>query len=216
VFLFTRTCLSQAIIHRHGEQGKMATIRHHPDAKRMIDAYIANSAPFAQPICRKLRTTILRAQPEIVEDWKWGPNYCCNGMVCGFGAFKQHVTLTFFRGDAMKDTKKLFVAGESNKHNRNIKFSDVNEFDEKTLTAYINEAVRINVKGIAIKERTIVLPADFKGALRKKKLLETYDTMSYTNRKEFAQWILGAKKEETRQSRIERAVKLIARGESLS
>lgn len=193
----------------------MATIKHHPDAKGMIDAYITNSAPFAQPICRKLRTTILRAQPGIVEDWKWGPNYYNNGMVCGFGAFKHHVTLTFFRGDAMKDSKKLFVAGEFNKHNRNIKFSDASEIDEQTLMAYINEAVSINVKGIAIKERTVALPSDFKGALRKRKLLERFEALSYTNRKEFAQWILSAKKEETRQSRIKRAVQLIARGESL-
>lgn len=139
----------------------MATSRHHPDAKRMIDAYIAKSAPFAQPICRKLRTIILQAEPQMIEDWKWGPNYYYKGMVCGFGAFKQHVTLIFFRGDAMKDGKNLFVTGESNKHNRNVKFSDVSEIDEKALARYIDEAVRINVKGIAIKERAIALPTDF-------------------------------------------------------
>lgn len=64
-----------------------------PDASKKIDAYIAKAQAFAQPIGRKLRELIQKAHADIVEDWKWGaPNFHKDGMVCGLGAFKQHVT----------------------------------------------------------------------------------------------------------------------------
>ena len=40
----------------------------HPNAKKEIDRYIDSTAAFAQPICRKLRALIHKADPEIVED----------------------------------------------------------------------------------------------------------------------------------------------------
>lgn len=88
---------------------------------------------------------ILKADPDIIEDWKWGPNYQKNGMVCGFGAFKQHVILTFFQGAILKDPKKILNHGTTNQHNRNIKFKSINDIDEDTLIKYIREAVNNNV-----------------------------------------------------------------------
>jgi Bacteriocin-protection, YdeI or OmpD-Associated/Domain of unknown function (DUF1905) len=53
-------------------------------------------------------------------------------------------------------------------------------------------------------ERTVELPADFAKTMTKAQR-EAYDAMSYTHRKEYVQWIDGAKKPETRLRRIERA-----------
>ncbi len=195
----------------------MAQPRHVPNASALIDDYVQKSRPFAQPICRKIREIILKSDPGIVEDWKWGPNYYKNGMICGFGAFQKHVHLAFFRGNAMKDSKNLFVHGEKNRHNRGIKFTDLSHVDGKILTAYVKEAVAINEKGTKLKEKKIPLPLDFRKALGKSKnAKEFFESSSYTNRKEYVTWIAGAKKEETRKRRLNLAVQKLAKKQKFS
>jgi uncharacterized protein YdeI (YjbR/CyaY-like superfamily) len=60
-------------------------------------------------------------------------------------------------------------------------------------------------------ERTVDLPADFSKALNKAQRA-AYDAMSYTHRKEYVQWIEGAKKPETRLRRIEQARAKLSQG----
>jgi hypothetical protein len=80
----------------------------HSKVKQEVDTYIAFVAPFAQPICRKIRATIHKADPDIVEDVKWGAsNFNQEGMICSFAAFKAHVSLGFFKGALLQDPKKL-------------------------------------------------------------------------------------------------------------
>ena len=42
-----------------------------PTLDPRIDDYIANSAPFAQPILTHLRQVVHEACPEVEETWKW-------------------------------------------------------------------------------------------------------------------------------------------------
>jgi hypothetical protein len=188
-----------------------------PSASKLIDDYIAKAQPFAQEICTKLRRIIFKAEPHIIEDWKWGPNYSKNGMVCGYGVAKAHVTFTFFQGALMKDAKKIFNYGDANRHNRSVKFTNVKEMNEKVLTAYIQEAVKLNGKGLKAPDRVIEVPADLKKALAKnKKALATFENFAFTHRKEYVQWVTGAKKQETRDRRIAKAVEMITAGKKYS
>lgn len=61
-------------------------------------------------------------------------------------------------------------------------------------------------------ERIVEMPADFQAALEKsKKAKDFYDTLSFTNRKEYAVWISSAKKSETREKRLAESItKLLA------
>ncbi len=186
--------------------------RINPDAKKLIDEYIEELPDFSKEICIRLRELIHTADPDIVEDWKWGPNFNKHGMVCGFTAFKEHVTFTFFEGASMKDTKKLFTEGQANAHNRGIKYRGVTEIDEKTLIKYIQDAVAINTQGVKSIERTIFIPDDFKSALKVAHALDKFEQSSYTNRKEFVEWIESAKRSETRELRIQKAVDKISHG----
>jgi hypothetical protein len=62
-----------------------------------VDAYIAKAQPFAQPILRKLRTLVHKADPEIEETVKWGmPSFTHAGIVCGMAAF----SVRFLEGQA--------------------------------------------------------------------------------------------------------------------
>ena len=59
----------------------MAKVKHNPNASVLIEEGISKLEPFAQVICKKLRDIILSADSEIIEDWKWGPNYYLIGMI---------------------------------------------------------------------------------------------------------------------------------------
>jgi hypothetical protein len=60
--------------------------------------------------------------------------------------------------------------------------------------------------------RTVEIPPAFKGLLKKEGLLAGFEKLSYTHRKEYVRWITEAKKEETRQSRIAKAVAMLQKG----
>jgi len=66
-------------------------------------------------------------------------------------------------------------------------------------------------------ERIVVVPDDFKKALAKnKKTVEIFDAFAFTHRKEYVQWIESAKKPETRQNRIVKAVEMISANKKFS
>ncbi|MCW3104718.1 MAG: hypothetical protein JWO09_3158 [Bacteroidetes bacterium] len=191
---------------------KKTKVKHNPDAKALIDEGISQAEPKAQAICKKLRAIIFKAEPDIIEDWKWGPNYYKDGMVCGFWYFKTHVSFVFFQGALLKDKKKVLLKNEGNLHNRHIKFTDLKQIDEKLLIEYITEAVINNEKGLKIteaKDKTVVIPDDFKKLLSKNKLLKNFEEMSYSKRKDYVGWINGAKQAETRERRITQALEKI-------
>jgi uncharacterized protein YdeI (YjbR/CyaY-like superfamily) len=180
------------------------------EASELIDEYISNAAAFAQPICNKLRRIILKSDPRISEDWKWGPNYQKDGMICGYGAFKKHVSLVFFKGSLLKDPASILTEGGTNIHNRSMKFHSVKEIDEKIIIEYIKEAVKLNEKGIKAEKKEIEIPPDFQKLLNTNKDVKIiFDKLAYTHRKEYVNWINEAKKDETRKRRISNAIEMI-------
>lgn len=60
-------------------------------------------------------------------------------------------------------------------------------------------------------ERTVEVPADLQELLKDHPVARTFfDTLSYTHRKEYVQWITGAKKEETRKRRLQKTVEMLS------
>lgn len=196
----------------------IAKVKHNPDASALIEEAISQMKPFARTICTKLRQLILSADPEMVEDWKWGPNYYLEGMVCGYWGFEKNVTLTFFQGALLKDKKKILSENTGNVRNRHIKFRDVKEIDEEIILSYLFEAIDNNRKGIKIKEsadKTVEIPDDVKKAFITAKLLPYFESLAYSHRKEYMMWINDAKKEETRLKRIGLAIEKLASKEMM-
>jgi hypothetical protein len=68
------------------------------------------------------------------------------------------------------------------------------------------------VDGINFETRAVTPPADFEKELRRSKVAHHFfETLSFTNKKEYVSWITGAKREDTRSRRLELAIdKLIA------
>ena len=197
----------------------MTKVKHNSDAKFLIDDALSKAEPFAQDICKKLRAIIFTAEPNIIEDWKWGPNYYSDGMVCGYWHFKKFVTFVFFQGALLKDKHKILKTNPGNVHNRHLKFTNIKEVNEKILIEYIREAVTNNKKGIKLtetKDKTVTIPADLKKLLSKNKLLAYFQNLAYSHRKEYVMWIEDAKKEETRLKRLKSAIEKLKAKEGLS
>lgn len=211
--MFTSNCLStikSTVI--------IAKVKHNPDAPALIDEAISEMKPFAKAICKKLRKLILSTDPAMVEDWKWGPNYYLNGMVCGFWGFDKFVTLNFFQGALLKDPYKILKMNAGNVRARHIKFTDVKEIKEDVILEYIFEAIDNNLKGHFIREakdKTVIIPDDVKKAFKTAKLLPYFETLAYSHRKEYMMWINDAKKEETRLKRIHQAIEKLASKEMM-
>ena len=65
---------------------------------------------------------------------------------------------------------------------------------------------------IDAKNKTIRLPDDFESELnKKKKQLEFFNQLSFTNKKEYVEWIVSAKKDETRQTRVKESIERLGK-----
>jgi len=60
--------------------------------------------------------------------------------------------------------------------------------------------------------RVVEVPPDFHEAMQKQRVLPLFDRLSFTHRKEYCRWITDARKDETREIRVERAVELLVKG----
>ena len=183
--------------------------RVHPKAADEVLKYIESVPDFSRAICKKLRAVILKTDKNIVEDWKWGPNYSYKGMLCGYGGFRNHVKFTFYNGSAMKDRKNLFNHCVDNEFNRSIKYLDVSEIDVKNITEYIKESIVVNENGFKriVQDKTVIVPDDLEKALSKnKKAKSFFDELTYGYRKDFVEWVTSAKRVETRIDRISKTV----------
>jgi hypothetical protein len=60
--------------------------------------------------------------------------------------------------------------------------------------------------------RVVEIPAAFQAAMKKADLLDTFEKLSYTHRKEYCRWITEAKKEETRSARLVKSIDMLRKG----
>lgn len=174
----------------------MATSKHVVDASLKISEYIVGLPDWSRSICEHLREIILKSDVKLIEDWKWGPNYYHQGMVCGYAAFQKHVNLVFFQGTLLADEKKILQSNPGNLHNRHIKFTDIKQIDEDLLLEYLIEAIDNNKTGkklIKAADKTVVLASDIHSAFQSSGVLNYFETLAYSHRKEYIYWIEEAK-----------------------
>lgn len=193
-----------------------------PKKNPQVDAYIAKSPGFAKPILVHLRKLVHKTCPEVEEKLKWGmPSFEYKGLLCGGAAFKEHCTFGFWkqglmRGlDGMSKDKMEKAMGSMG---RVTKLSDLPS--DSVLTKLIKEAMRLNDEGIKVKREQkkhfkgeLKVPAYFAAALKKNKAAKkTFDGFSYSNQKEYVEWLTEAKTEPTRLKRLETSIHWLSEG----
>lgn len=188
-----------------------------------IDHYIAKSAIFAQPILMHLRALIHKSCPDVVETIKWGfPHFELAGeILCSMASFKQHCSFGFWKASIMSDPHHLFQRIGKTAMGHLGQINDISALPpDSVLEQYIKEAARLNTEGIKLPakpksaEKTPThIPEDILNALAANKdALKTFENFSPSNKKEYVEWISGAKTEDTRTRRLETAIEWMAEG----
>ena len=122
-------------------------------ASAFIDAKINDLGDWRGKTLAKVRAIIHKADPEIVEEWKWAkatspgtPVFSHSGIVCTGETYKNAVKLTFARGAALQDPSGLFNSSLDGNVRRAIDIHEGDKIDEAALKDLIRAAVALNLK----------------------------------------------------------------------
>ena len=113
---------------------------------RLIDARIKELSDWRGETLARVRSLIKQADPEMVEEWKWGgvPVWSHAGIICTGETYKNAVKMTFAKGASLADPSGLFNASLEGNTRRAIDFHEGDKIDEKALKALIRAAVALN------------------------------------------------------------------------
>lgn len=115
---------------------------------QLITKQIEDLADWRGKMLARLRQLILKAQPDLVEEWKWGTAvWSHKGNVVSIGAFKDHLKINFFKGASLPDPQGLFNAGLEAKATRAIDIHEGDKINEAALKELIRAAVAFNTSG---------------------------------------------------------------------
>jgi hypothetical protein len=116
------------------------------DPSERIDRLIAGIADWRGETFAKVRKTILEADGEIIEEWKWmgSPVWSRDGIIAVANAHKGKVKLTFDHGARLADPEKLFNAGLEGNQRRAIDFIEGDKVNARALKNLVRAAIAYN------------------------------------------------------------------------
>jgi hypothetical protein len=120
-------------------------------ASAFIDAKINELGDWRGKTLAKVRAILHKADPEIVEEWKWmgTPVFSHGGIVCTGETYKSVVKLTFAKGASLPDPSRLFNSSLEGNVRRAIDIHEGDKIDEAALKDLIRAAVALNLKAKA-------------------------------------------------------------------
>jgi uncharacterized protein YdeI (YjbR/CyaY-like superfamily) len=187
-----------------------------------VDAYIARAAPFAQPILEHCRALIHRGLPEAEETIKWGmPHFTVGGKnVAGIAAFKAHCAF-IIQGEGRQGAQD---GGGMGGYGKIASLADL-PGDNELIATLADARQRIGSGAIVPKparkqaapKPELAMQDDFAAALKGAPAAQAgFDGLAPGYRREYLEWVLSAKRAETREKRIAKAVEQIAEGKKLN
>jgi hypothetical protein len=112
---------------------------------RLIDARIKELNDWRGKTLSHVRALIKKADPEVVEEWKWSvPVWSHDGIICTGETYKSAVKLTFAKGASLKDPAGLFNSSLEGKTRRAIDLHEGDEIDEAAFKTLIRAAAALN------------------------------------------------------------------------
>jgi uncharacterized protein YdeI (YjbR/CyaY-like superfamily) len=181
-----------------------------------VDAYIADAPDFARPILIHLRELVHRNCPQVEETLKWRmPTFMYHGMLAGMAAFRQHCSFGFWKHELVVGKA---LAGSPPGMGQFGKVTKISELPSaRALAACVKRAMKLNEDGVkaprAMKKRALTMPPDLAAALRKnRRAAAAFAAFSRTNQRDYIEWLVDAKRDETRARRLRQAIEWIAEG----
>lgn len=181
-----------------------------------VEEYIENNLEFSRQL-NTLRQLLIST--ELEEQIKWNaPTYSINGKnVIGLGAFKNHYCLWFFNGVFLKDEANMLVNAQEGKTKalRQMRFESDDDLNSNLILSYIKEAIQNQklgkeIKATGTKKADITIPTQLQNAFKiNSNLKDAYDKLSLSKQKEYCNYINEAKREATKNSRLEKITPMI-------
>jgi hypothetical protein len=114
-------------------------------AAKTVDEYIDSLGGWKTDVASRVRAIITSSVPKAKESIKWAqPVYELNGPFCYMKAFKNSVNFGFWRGVDLDDPGgRLQGTGEKMRH---IKLQGIEDIDEQAFTAFVKQAVQLNLE----------------------------------------------------------------------
>ena len=180
-----------------------------------IDAYIAKSADFAKPILTHLRQVVHSSCPDAQETIKWGMPHFMYGdrILAQMAAFKAHCAFSFWRNLSGTD-KAAEAMGQ---------FGRITTLDDLPAKAELGRLVKqaaaqIDAGGPPPKPKSAPkppprAPEDLAAALRRNaKARKVFEAFTPGQQREYIDWVVEAKRAETREKRLAQAVEWMEEG----
>ena len=123
-------------------------------ASDLISKRIAELGDWRGKSLGRMRTLIKKADPDVVEEWKWAspnkpgtPVWSHDGIICTGESYKSAVKLTFAKGASLKDPARLFNSSLDGNVRRAIDIHEGEDVDESAFKALVRQAVALNRSG---------------------------------------------------------------------
>lgn len=187
-----------------------------PDAR--IDAYLAAAPAFAQPILARLREDVHAACPGVQETMKWSrPHFLLDGkLLCGMSAFKAHCAFGFWAREGAEPGQP----GAMGDFGRITTLADLPPRAElrrriRAAAALLQAGAPRAHKPDRAPRAAGAMPTDFSTALDATPAARAhYDAFPPGKQRDYLEWVLEAKRADTRERRIAQAVEWLAEGKS--
>jgi hypothetical protein len=124
-------------------------------ASAFIDGKIRELGDWRGKTLAKMRAIILKADPGMVEEWKWmgTPVWSHDGIICTGETYKNVVKMTFAKGASLEDPAGLFNSSLDGNVRRAIDIREGDKVDEAALKDLIRAAVAFNLELKAAKSK---------------------------------------------------------------
>jgi len=127
---------------------KKSTTSQGQSASALISKRIAELEDWRGETLGRMRKLIKDADPDVVEEWKWGnPVWSHDGIICTGESYKNAVKLTFAKGASLKDPASLFNSSLDGKVRRAIDIHQGEDVDASAFKALVRQAVALNRSG---------------------------------------------------------------------
>lgn len=122
-------------------------------ASELISGRIAELGDWRGQTLARMRQLIRDADPEVLEEWKWGtPVWSRDGILCTGETYKKAVKLTFAKGAGLEDPTPLFNSSLEGNVRRAIDIHEGETIDAAAFQALVRQAIALNSAGKASKK----------------------------------------------------------------
>ena len=116
-------------------------------AAELISRRIEELGDWRGDTLARIRRLIKEADPEVVEEWKWGnPVWSHGGLICTGETYKNAVKMTFAKGASFQDPSGLFNSSLQGNVRRAIDIHADDRINEAALKDLFRAAVAYNLK----------------------------------------------------------------------